>query len=60
MLNDPKIQEHCRNVIQSYLNVVDKQGDTYVAIHKESDAECVVLVSLQRTRPLLRQDHDFF
>ena len=53
MLNDPKIQEHCRDVIQSCLNVVDKQGDTYVAIHKESDAECVVLVSLQRTRPLL-------
>lgn len=53
MLNDPRIQEHCRDVIQSCLNVVDKQGDTYVAIHKEENAECVVLVSMQRTRPLL-------
>ena len=53
MMNDPAVQNHCRDVIRACLNVVDQQGDSYVAIHKEDGAECVVVVSMLRTRPIL-------
>ena len=53
MMNDPSIQNHCRDVIQACLNIGDQHGDAYVAIHKEEDDECVVVVSMLRTRPIL-------
>lgn len=53
MMNDPAVLDHCRDVIQACLNVVDQQGDAYVAIHKENGVECVVVVSMLRTRPIL-------
>ncbi len=53
MMNDPTVQNHCRDVIQACLNVVDKYGDAYVAIHREDGSECVVVVSMLRTRPIL-------
>ena len=44
-----KTTESCRAVIRACLNIVEENGDTYVAIHKDDDVECVVLVSLLRT-----------
>ena len=41
--------ETCRAVIRACLNIVEEQGDTYVAIHKDEDTECVVLVSMIRS-----------
>ena len=32
---------------------MEEQGDTYVAIHKDDDVDCVVLVSMIRTYPIL-------
>ena len=43
------IDEHCREVIRSCLNIVEQHGDTYVAIHKDDDIECIVLVSMIRS-----------
>jgi len=48
-----RIEAHCRDVIKACLNVVEEKGDTYVAIHKDDDTECVVLVSMIRTHPIL-------
>ena len=45
------IDEHCREVIRSCLNIVEQHGDTYVAIHKDDDIECIVLVSMIRSYP---------
>ena len=46
------IDEHCREVIRSCLNIVEQHGDTYVAIHKDDDIECIVLVSMIRSYPI--------
>ena len=35
--------QHCREVIRACLNTVEERGDTYVAIHKDEDTECVKL-----------------
>lgn len=43
------LDAHCREVIRSCLNIVEQHGDTYVAIHKDDDVECIVLVSMIRT-----------
>ena len=51
--NRHKITENCRAVIRACLNIVEEQGDTYVAIHKDDDVECVVLVSIIRTYPIM-------
>lgn len=48
-----RINENCRSVIRACLNIVEENGDTYVAIHKDDDIECVVLVSIIRTYPIL-------
>jgi len=45
--------ETCRAVIRACLNIVEERGDTYVAIHKDDDVECVVLVSMIRSYPIL-------
>ena len=45
--------ERCRGIIRDCLNIVEEHGDTYIAIHKEDDMECVVLVSMIRTYPIL-------
>ena len=45
--------QHCREVIRSCLNTVEERGDTYVAIHKDEDTECVIIVSMIRTQPIL-------
>lgn len=37
--------QHCREVIRACLNTVEERGDTYVAIHKDEDTECVIIVS---------------
>ena len=47
------IDEHCREVIRSCLNIVEQHGDTYVAIHKDDDIECIVLVSMIRSYPIM-------
>lgn len=47
------IDEHCREVIRSCLNIVEQHGDTYVAIHKDDDIDCVVLVSMIRSYPIM-------
>lgn len=47
------IDEHCREVIRSCLNIVEQHGDTYVAIHKDDDIECIVLVSMIRSYSIL-------
>lgn len=48
-----KTKRHCREVIRACLNIVEERGDTYVAIHKDDDTECVVLVSMIRTYPIM-------
>lgn len=48
-----RAKAHCRDVIRACLNIVEERGDTYVAIHKDDDTECVVLVSMIRTYPIL-------
>lgn len=45
--------QHCREVIRACLNIVEERGDTYVAIHKDADIECVIIVSMIRTQPIL-------
>ena len=45
--------EHCREVIRACINIVEDRGDTYIAIHKDEDIECVILVSMIRTQPIL-------
>jgi len=45
--------ETCRAVVRACLNIVEEKGDTYVAIHKDDDTECVVLVSMIRTYPIM-------
>lgn len=47
------IRQHCREVIKACLNIVEERGDTYVAIHKDEETECVVLVSMIRTYPIM-------
>ncbi len=47
------INDNCRAVIRACLNIVEEKGDTYVAIHKDDDAECVVLVSMIHSYPIL-------
>ena len=51
--NNHKLNENCRSVIRACLNIVEENGDTFVAIHKDDDIECVVLVSIIRTYPIL-------
>ena len=51
--NNHKLNENCRSVIRACLNIVEENGDTYVAIHKDDDIECVVLVSIIRSYPRL-------
>lgn len=46
-------RQHCREVIKACLNIVEERGDTYVAIHKDEATECVVLVSMIRTYPIM-------
>ena len=43
------LNAHCREVIRSCLNIVEQHGDTYVAIHKDDEIDCVVLVSMIRS-----------
>ena len=47
------IENHCREVIRSCLNIVESRGDTYVAIHKDDDIQCVVLVTMFHTYPIM-------
>ena len=47
------LDAHCREVIRSCLNIVEQHGDTYVAIHKDDEIDCVVLVSMIRSYPSL-------
>ena len=51
--NQKKINDNCRATIRACLNIVEEQGDTYVAIHKDDDVDCVVLVSMIHTYPIL-------
>lgn len=45
--------QHCRDVIRDCLNIVEERGDTFVAIHKDDETECVILVSMIRTQSIL-------
>lgn len=47
------LDAHCRVVIRSCLNIVEQHGDTYVAIHKDDEVDCVVLVSMIRSYPIM-------
>lgn len=47
------LDTHCREVIRSCLNIVEQHGDTYVAIHKDDEIDCVVLVSMIRSYPIM-------
>jgi hypothetical protein len=48
-----RLNDHCREVIHECLNIVEMYGDTYVAIHRDEDGECVILVTVLRTLPLM-------
>ena len=47
------LDAHCREVIRSCLNIVEQHGDTYGAIHKDDEIDCVVLVSMIRSYPIM-------
>ena len=47
------INQRCREVIRACLNIVEEKGDTYIAIHKDDDVECVVIVSMLHTYPII-------
>ena len=47
------MEAHCRELIYECLNIVEKIGDTYVAIHRDEDTDCVILVTKLRYLPLL-------
>lgn len=47
------LDQHCREVIRDCLNIVDQHSDTYVAIHKDDDTECVILVTMLRSYPII-------
>ena len=53
MSDNALLRQHCREVIRACLNMVEEQGDTFVAIHKDEETECVVLVSMIRTYPIM-------
>ena len=53
MSDNALLRQHCRDVIRACLNIVEEQGDTFVAIHKDEETECVVLVSMIRTYPIM-------
>lgn len=40
-------------LVRDCLNVVENRGNTYVAIHKDDECECVILVSLIHDQSLL-------
>lgn len=46
--------QHCREVIRACLNIVEERGDTYVAIHRDADIECVIIVSMIRKQDFVR------
>ncbi len=48
-----QIEAHCREVIRQCLNIAEEKGDHYVAIHKDEDTECVVLISMLHTQPIM-------
>lgn len=54
-MNHPRdsIERHCREVIRQCLNIAEEKGDHYIAIHKDDDTECVVLISMLHTQPIL-------
>lgn len=47
------VEQHCRDVVQECVNIVDSKGNAYVAINKDDAVECVVLVALLRTSPIM-------
>lgn len=49
------LDAHCREVIRSCLNIVEQHGDTYVAIHKDDEIDCVVLVSMIRSYQIINR-----
>ena len=47
------IEKHCREVIRQFLNIVEEKGDHYIAIHRDDETECVVLVTMLHTQPVM-------
>jgi hypothetical protein len=48
-----RLTDHSRRVIKECLNIIEVYGDTYVAIHRDEETECVILVTVMRSVPLL-------
>ncbi len=48
-----KAAQRAREIILDCMNVVERQGDSYVAIHKDSDGECIVIASILKTFPII-------
>ena len=56
MWNGPyyeKLNAHCREIIFECLNIVEMYGDTYVAVHRDDETECVILVTVLKSFPLV-------
>ncbi len=51
--NKEAVERHCREVIHECMNIVECRGDAYVAIHKDAAVECVVLVAMLHTNPVM-------
>ena len=49
--DDPK--RHCRDIIRQCLNIAEEKGDHFVAVHRDNDAECVVLITMLRAQPVM-------
>lgn len=48
-----ELNAHCREVIFECLNIVEMYGDTFVSVHRDDDTECVILVTVMKSIPLL-------
>lgn len=48
-----RLTDHSRKVIHECLDIIECYGDSYVAIHRDDETECVIIVTVLRSVPLL-------
>ena len=50
---DECLNSHCREIVFECLNIVEMYGDTFVAVHRDDETECVILVTVLKSIPLM-------
>ncbi len=48
-----RLNAHSRRIIFDCLNVVEVYGDTYIAVHRDEEIECLIIVTVMKSVPLL-------